>query len=258
MNLIMRSWKQEPTITERETLNRAHADQKLGATSRSASHGFTLLEIIIAFSILGLMASVVFSSFRLGLNSYEKSQESLDFEGRRRVLKDQIKRQIGSLYPVRPSAAFLDTQDGASQGQTLRAFAQAPLFYGTSDSVIFATVAPLMLQENPGLTIVRYGLAQDALGYRFLGVLESSYMGLGSFLTMVNAPDGDPLPLIEQIEDVEFTYYGYNLQSERSEWRSDWIGEEMLGVPQAIKISYDESHLIVPINASFSGTLRRR
>ena len=85
-----------------------------------------------------------------------------------------------------------------------------------------------------------------------------SYPGFPPKVRFTPVPDPMFGPLLEQIEDVEFTYYGYNLQSERSEWRSDWIGEEMLGVPQAMKISYDESHLIVPINASFSGTLRRR
>jgi general secretion pathway protein J len=228
------------------------------AGRRPASRGFTLLELIIVFSILGLMAGLIFSSFRLGLNSYEKSQERMEFEARRRVLQDQIKRQIGSLYPVRPSAGFLDIQDAESRGEQLPAFARNPLFYGTPDSVIFATVAPLMLQENPGLTIVRYGLAQGEAGEFFLGALEARYLGLGSFMTMVNSPEGEPLPLIERIADLEFLYYGYNPQSESYEWVSSWMGEEMAAVPQAITISYDENHLTVPINASFYGTQGRR
>jgi general secretion pathway protein J len=239
-------------IVERGTWNLERAGR------RPAARGFTLLELIIAFSIMGLMASVVFSSFRLALNSYEKSQERLEFEAGRRVLQDLIKRQIGSLYPVRPSASFIDIQDAQSQGQDLPAFTRIPLFYGTPDSVTFATVAPLMLQENPGLTIVRYGLAQDEAGDFFLGALEARYMGLGSFMYMVNSPGGEPLPLIERIADLEFLYYGFDPQSESYEWRSDWIGEERLAVPQAIKISYDENHLIVPINASFDGTQSRR
>ena len=228
------------------------------AGRRPAARGFTLLELIIAFTITGLMAGVVFSSFRLALSSYEKSQERLEFEARRRVLQDLIKRQIGSLFPVRPSASFIDIQEAEAQGQQLQAFTGIPLFYGTPDSVTFATVAPLMLQENPGLTIVRYGLAQDEAGDFFLGALEARYMGLGSFMYMVNSPDGEPLPLIERIADLEFLYYGYNPQSESYEWTNSWLGEEMLAIPQAIKISYDENHLIVPINASFYGTQRRQ
>ncbi|UCF39497.1 MAG: prepilin-type N-terminal cleavage/methylation domain-containing protein, partial [Acidobacteriota bacterium] len=48
--------------------------------------GFTLLELIVAFTILALLAGMVFSSLRLSLSSYEKSQERLEEEARRRVL----------------------------------------------------------------------------------------------------------------------------------------------------------------------------
>ena len=136
----------------------------------SASRGFTFLELTLAFTILALMAGLIFSSFRVSLNSYEKSQERLDEEARERVLQDLIKRQIGSLFPVRPSASFLDLQEAdAQQPQQSRIFAQMPLFSGTSEAVTFATVAPLMLQENPGLTIVHYGLAQDERGQYLSG-----------------------------------------------------------------------------------------
>jgi len=88
---------------------RRSSPRQLSAVScqLSASRGFTLLEVIIAFTILGLMSGIIFSSFRMSLNSYEKSQERLDVEARKRVLQDLIKRQIGSLFPVRPPSGSL-------------------------------------------------------------------------------------------------------------------------------------------------------
>ncbi len=221
---------------------------------RSASSGFTLLELTLAFTILGLMAGLIFSSFRMSLNSYEKSQERLDVEARERVLQDLIKRQIGSLFPVRPSASFLDLQDADAQGpEQTRVFAQMPLFSGTSEAVTFATVAPLMLQENPGLTVVHYGLAQDDQGNTFLGADEAPYMGLESFMFMLDPPTETPLALIEDIVDLSFQYYGFDPQSQSYEWFDSWNGEELLAIPLAIRIDYDEKHLLVPINASFTG-----
>ena len=38
----------------------------------------------------------------MALNIYTKSQELLDAEGRRRVLEDMVRRQLGSLYPLTP------------------------------------------------------------------------------------------------------------------------------------------------------------
>ena len=247
---------QEPGIGSQQLVEPGTGNlQRAGQpVNRSAASGFTLLELMVAFTILSLMAGVVFSSFRTVLRSYEISQQRLESEARKRVLQDLIKRQIGSLFPVRPSASFMDLQDADSRGQQLAAFSRTPLFYGSFDSVTFATVAPLMMQENPGLTIVRYGLAQDEFGNYFVGALEDRYMGLDSFMAMVYSPSGEPLPLIEEVVDLEFQYYGYDAQTESYEWFSSWIGEEMLAVPEAVKISYDQNHLIVPINASFSGT----
>ena len=220
----------------------------------SASRGFTLLEVIIAFTILGLMSGIIFSSFRESLNSYEKSQERLDVAARKRVLQDLIKRQIGSLFPVRPSASFLDLQAAeAQQTEQTRVFAQMPLFSGTSEAVTFATVAPLMLQENPGLTIVHYGLAQDDRGNTYLGAAEATYMGLESFRAMLDPPTRTPLALIEDIVDLSFQYYGFDPQSQTYDWFDSWNGEELLAIPLAIRIDYDENHLLVPINASFTG-----
>ena len=226
---------------------------------RSASSGFTLLEVIIAFTILALMSGIIFSSFRMSLNSYEKSQERLYVEARKRVLQDHIKRQIGSLFPVRPSASFLDLQAAdAQQPQQSRVFAQMPLFSGTSEAVTFATVAPLMLQKNPGLTVVHYGLAQDEFGNTYMGIAEAPYMGQESFTSMVEPPPGKPLALIEDVVNLSFQYYGFDPQSQSYDWFDSWNGEELLAIPQAIRIDYDENHLLVPINASFTGAQFRQ
>ena len=216
-----------------------------------SARGFTLLELVIAFTILGLMAGLVFSSFRLVLNSYERSQERLGQEARKRVLQDHIKRQIGSLFPVRPSGSFLEVQEGEGQMQLQGSVSQFPLFDGRPDSVTFVTVAPLMMRENPGLAVVRYGLAEDEWGKYYLGMMETRYVGLESFMGMVEVPLGKPLPLVEDVNELRFQYYGYDAESQDYQWFDSWIGEELLAVPDAIRIDYDDSYLIVSSNADF-------
>ncbi len=219
--------------------------------------GFTLLELMLALMILGLMSAVVYSSFRLSLKSYSRSQERLEEEARKRVLGDLIKRQIGSLFPVRPAGSFLEPQpEGAQAGRSPQVLSQSPLFYGSPESVTFVTVAPLMLQKNPGLTVVRYGLAEDEWGGLYLGAMETRYQGVDSFLTMVEVPRGKPLPLVEPVADLQFEYYGYDAETQDYQWLDSWDGEEMRSVPEAIRIHYDGQHLVVPSNSVFVGRQR--
>jgi len=227
---------------------------RLRQAAETGKSGFTLLELVIALTIMGLMAGIVFSSFRLAMNSYVKSQVEMERGASRRILKGQIRRQVGSLFPLRPVASFnmagpdSELMEGADP---TRAF--APLFYGSPDSVVFITVTPLVDFDKPGLTVVRYGPAQDEYGDSYLGSMEAPFVGLDSFVEMVQVPRGKPLPLIEDVSQIEFEYYGYDPETQIFDWYSEWFGEERRAVPTAIRILYDKGEVLAIVNASFFG-----
>lgn len=230
--------------------------------NKHSAAGFSLLELIVAFSILALVAGMVFSSLRLSLNSYEKSQERLEQQAVKRVLFDHVKRQIGSLFPLHPTGSFRYLEDGVlpenppgvpmANPLMTSGTSQAPLFFGDGASVTFVSIAPIVLAQNPGLTVVRYGLAQDEYGDYYLGIMEAPYTGEESFLVMAGSPTGKPLPLVEKVRDVSFQYYGYSPEAQMFAWYDTWFGEEMNVVPQALKIAFDDQYLLVPINATAS------
>ncbi|HUV13215.1 MAG TPA: hypothetical protein VMY18_06205, partial [Acidobacteriota bacterium] len=115
-------------------------------------------------------------------------------------------------------------------------------------------------QQNPGLTIVRYGLAQyDNGGGHYLGSMEASYTGLESFLLMAGVPEGEPLHLKDGIQSLVFHYYGFDPQAQVYDWFTEWRGEELVSVPDAIRITFDDEYIVVPVNAKFfGGNLRNR
>ena len=221
-------------------------------SSQRRSAGFTLLELVVAFTILALLATALFMSFRMAVNSYRKGQERLEVEARKRALEDLIKRQVGSLFPLRPALSMMDLQRTDIDPAQLMAQAQTPLFYGAPDSMTFITVAPLALIEHPGLTVVRYGLAFDPRrDVHYLGAMEARYLGVNSFSQMTGVPDGVPLSLIEPVEQVAFEYYGYDAMSQSYNWYESWNAEEMRSSPSAIRIHADQRTITVPISAAF-------
>lgn len=225
---------------------------------RRPEEGFTLLEFIIAFVLLALMATAMYSTFRVALNSYRTSQERLETRARSRVLQDLVRRQVGSLFPLRPTAAFLETEMDpmAMMPEDLEFSAQSgllsqiPLFYGTNESMTFVTIAPLRMLVNPGLTVVRYGLAEDEWGRRYLGAMEARFVGLETFQMMVDIPSGKPYALVEGISQLRFEYYGFDAESMTYQWFEEWFGDMMREVPSAVRITTDKNSFVIPINAT--------
>ncbi len=236
-----------------------HSQESLdpGRTSR----GFTILELIVAFTIFALIATVIYSSLRIAVDIYTKSQTRIEKQAHERVLKDYARKQLGSLFPLRPTASFLPQDDLQFDGDNARDAvmqAQSPLFAGTAESLTFITVAPFMHLRNPGLTVVRYGKAEDELGEPYLGAMETGFNGLDSFNYMAGLPTGKPLAIVSGVKAIEFSYYGYDAESDSFDWFDEWSGEVMGGVPAAVRIDVDEVKITVPVNATAFGVAGRR
>ena len=239
--------------------------------------GFTLIEFIVAAALMSLMGVLLFGSLRVAMKSYTISQTRLEEEGRRRVLEDMVRRQLGSLFPFTPAplAPGQVSQLGGSQGlggqqglgtqQTLGGpqgvgrqqgllggqqplLAGVPLFYGSAEAMTFVTVAPFDVLGNPGLTVVRYGHAEDELGHLYFGAMESRYTGPLSFEEMVAVPSGKPIPVIKEVEELSFEYYAVEELSGIGEWYEEWSTLDTGTVPSAIRIRADEREIVVAIN----------
>ncbi|MFN3740955.1 MAG: prepilin-type N-terminal cleavage/methylation domain-containing protein [Thermodesulfovibrionales bacterium] len=63
--------------------------------------GFTLVEILIAFTISLLLILLIFSGFRLSSRSYEKIFEQDEISQRIRVLNERIGWLIRGIYPYK-------------------------------------------------------------------------------------------------------------------------------------------------------------
>jgi prepilin-type N-terminal cleavage/methylation domain-containing protein len=63
--------------------------------------GFTLLEVIIAITILSLIMVIIGSAFRLGIQAWGRGEKETEDGQRLRALSSLLSQQLKSIYPYR-------------------------------------------------------------------------------------------------------------------------------------------------------------
>ncbi len=166
-------------------------------------HGFTLLEILLAMTIMSIITLIVGSVFRLGVNAWEKGEVETGETQKLRVLSGIISQQIKSAYPYR---MMIDNK-------------KMIIFEGEPNSLTFVTA--LAGSSFYGFKWVRYRY-EDGVLYYNEGLLPDKEMHLKiSDDEEVFDPD---------IGGVTFSYFS----TEEDEWvDSVEFGE---GFPDAVKV----------------------
>jgi general secretion pathway protein J len=181
--------------------------------TRSSDSGFTLLELVIALTILPLIILIIGNGFRLGMNAWEKGEQETVWTQRFRVLSGLLSQQIKSAYPY-----IMEVEDE-----------KVAVFEGKSDSVMFVT--SLTDAGFGGFKWVRYSYKDGTLFLKE-GLLPDKKLD--------DSITGDEEIVDTDIEEIKFAY----LSAEDNEWKDSWdYGEKLPGAVR-VKISHFEPFLI--------------
>jgi general secretion pathway protein J len=180
---------------------------------RTSVSGFTLLELIIALSILSMVIVLIGRGFHLGINAWEKGESETRWTQRLRVLSGLMSQQLKSVYPY-----MMEIDDE-----------KVILFKGESDSVLFVTTLTDSL--HGGFKWVRYSFKEETLMYKEGPLPDKELTG---------EINGDDEIMDTNIEEVKFEYYS----PEEEEWKGAWdFGEDLPGAVR-VKISYFQPFFI--------------
>jgi len=175
--------------------------------------GFTLLELIIAITILPLIILIIGNGFRLGMNAWEKGEQETVWTQRFRVLTGLLSQQIKSAYPY-----IMEMDDE-----------KVAVFEGKEDSVMFVTA--LTDSAYGGFKWVRYS-HKDGTLFLKEGTLPDKKLN--------DSITGDEEVVDTGIEEIKFAY----LSLEDSEWKDSWDFGKKLPAAVRVKISHFEPFLI--------------
>lgn len=180
--------------------------------------GFTLLEVVIATTILGVMMLLLTGSLRIGAQSWDAGEERLAKASRLYVVTNFLRTHIGSLLPVAGTR-----RDGEID----------PAFKGTPESLEYVAALPEQVKAG-GLYRFQIYLAKNG-EHQDLRVAIVSY---------VNGPDRsdnvepiDDLPLLENVKHFKASYLPLVLQpqnilslGETVKWVDDWQVPQLPGL----------------------------
>jgi general secretion pathway protein J len=188
-----------------------------------ASQGFTLVEILVATALLGLLALAVMGSLRTGLRSWETAIRSEDGSDELRTAEKLLRRTVETAYPL------LSTSDPTHPRID---------FEGRPDGMVVLAAAP------PGLVpggLVRFTFALESREARTdLAVAARPELARDD-ATFANAHE----TVIRNLAAIRFRYFGASPSGGPAEWRDDWIGR--MELPRLIRIT-----------VTFDATDRRR
>ena len=174
--------------------------------------GFTLLELLVSITLMGLVLVVLYSGLRLALNSWDGGEQRAETTNRLRLAQDFLRRQLMQSITV--------YQINERQEVTIA-------FAGRSNGIEF--VAPMLAQLGQG-GLYRIGI--EAVDGR-LWVRWRPYLPADS-----QAGEQRETVLLEGVSAVEWAYFGAeqaNTPDVLPSWHSDWANAQQR--PQLVRLN---------------------
>ena len=177
-----------------------------------AKNGFTLLELMISITLIGIVMLIVFGAMRLGYRSIEKSERTMDFLERVRMTLGIIESQLQSQIPLTYE------EDGEKK----------MYFVGRKESIQFSTNHSIWSGQM-GYVVVAYNVEQDGRGKLALYATENT----------ISVQDTKKTMLLDNLDSVSFKYFYKDPTMEKGEWREEW--PETSTIPQFVTLNISDS-----------------
>lgn len=180
--------------------------------------GFTLVEVVIALTIVATLLVVAFAGLRVGLASWQRGEERSQALERSRSVNQVVTRVLAGAYPY---------QAAASGREPARL-----LFEGEPDRVAFATAVP----PFPGA---------EAIAFTAVTLGLSAAPGPGLALTQKALPNDKPFdPTLApvfvdgSVSRIRFRY----LREASGEWTDRWDAAVEKSLPRSIEVTLTILH----------------
>ena len=194
--------------------------------------GFTLLEILVAMTVLGVLTGLLSTGLNFGTRIWEREKGQLDVATELQLVQDVLRRLLTQALPL---------SQPAERGKS-----QEPVFVGNEDSVEFLGPPPAQLLAG-GIYAYRLVARTEANGVRLVldWRLRPPQGGTARVrVTNAELEGQDQLStehevvLLEGLSSAEFSFYGAAEEGSSSSWRNTWRNSTKSPQLVRLKVSF--------------------
>ncbi len=184
---------------------------------------FTLLELIIALTIVGIILLIISGTFRIGIRAWEKGEKDIDKQQRYRIVLNLVQRQLTSITYKK---AIINDKEQL-------------ILKGDSKSFEFTSHVSLNPENKFGIVYVKYMVVEGENETETLLAYEKNMVLFDKDFKFSDIDLNAFFELIPNIQGISFEY----LKSpelgleEEPEWQDKWDPENDQGLPLAVKLT---------------------
>ncbi len=178
--------------------------------------GFTLIEVLIAMTLLSIMVVLLFSSLRICAQSWEQGENKISDVNEVTVVYNFFQQHLSSALPLWDDFSNKEEKTFSFQGkkQSLQFISSFPVSAGRSGMQLFSIEA----RQQYGEQLIEVILTP------FFPVSEGQEW------------HEEKVVLLRHVSDFSLSYFAVDETGEGS-WQDEWLEKDMQ--PQLVKISID-------------------
>ena len=188
--------------------------------NRPRSDGFSLVELLLAITLMGMLLALAYGGFRASTQATERGQKILDDSNRIRMAHQFVRGQLTQLLPL----AFEEDESGAvrsvflGEQNMIRYVAQMPGYLGYGGPQVQQLE---FVSGHEGLELV--------LSHALLQGFEESFLY-----------EREPILLLDKIESADFSFLGIDEAGQSMNWTNSWNEPSSLPAAILLEITFTE------------------
>jgi general secretion pathway protein J len=179
---------------------------------RPRQRGFTLIEVVLALSIVGALLVIMFGGLRVGLGAWSRGEERAELLEHERNVDQLLDRAVTGSYLYRPETGP-ENKTGI-------------LFQGDPDRLAFVTVAPPVPASVP-IAFTAVTLSLETGDHPGLTIRQKALPNQDPFESV------PPVIVDPAVTALRFRY----LREAGADWEENWDATKEKGLPLAVEVT---------------------